>query len=243
MKPKTPCPPKSVWQHIVGAGFEGYALGELGPHLDRCQACQATVESLMDRERTCRAIAAELRQELPPTAPACRHRVAFLQQSEPTGPIKPEQDPPDPGTDNRLPGERVYCPHCLELVLMVEAVGCAPARCPHCQRAVDAVGEDATLPDYEVDPHADDQPMKRDIRAYVQNLEERARAEEKREPYHRGGFPVGQVAALVCFLAAVGFLISGLTSGYGMFAGFINGILPAFALVMMGAVCYIFRRK
>src|SRR5262245_59950559 len=169
------CPPRSVWQQFVNDGFVDSSRGELSSHLDGCTDCQATVERLMGRELAYVAISAELRQELPPPSAVCQRMLAKLQEQEPTGPIASGESVPDDPL-----GKRVYCPHCLELVHMQEAVGCEPMRCPLCWRAV-GVDEEAPA-DYEVNSREDNRPVAAEVRDYVQSVEARARLELKRKP-------------------------------------------------------------
>lgn len=93
-----PCPPRSEWQRLVGKGFS--SLGELGSHLDECPVCQAIVESLLGGQRALGAIAATLRQEMPPPSPVCRRTL-----NEMTGGFmsRNEADNDTPAKDTRRP--------------------------------------------------------------------------------------------------------------------------------------------
>ncbi len=76
------CPPRNVWQKVLGEGFAPAALGDLGTHLDGCSACQSAVETLMGGQGTWAAIAAELRKELP-TSPVCQKTLQTLKEKSP----------------------------------------------------------------------------------------------------------------------------------------------------------------
>ena len=76
------CPPRNVWQKVLGEGFAPAALGDLGTHLDGCSICQSAVESLMGGHGTWAAIAAELRKELPPTSPVCQKTLQTLKEKK-----------------------------------------------------------------------------------------------------------------------------------------------------------------
>jgi MoxR-like ATPase len=79
------CPPRNVWQKILGEGFAPAALGELGNHLDGCPACQSAVEKLLGSQGTWEAIAAELRTELPPASPLCQKTLQRLKEKNLAG--------------------------------------------------------------------------------------------------------------------------------------------------------------
>ena len=194
------CPAKSEWQRIVGEGFVDSAMADLANHLDRCSACQATVESLLDSESTALVIAEELRQTLPPTSPACRQTLEGLKSMNPGRPFLSRGAMSDSEAELASPGASVFCPHCLERVHMEEAVGASPRRCPACGRAVGAAGQrEVALPDYAMNAGKDSRPEVKEIQEYVHGLERRARREPQGKAISAPRFsrepPRGLVAA------------------------------------------------
>jgi hypothetical protein len=241
MSSQQACPPKSVWQHIVSAGFADVPLGDLGAHLDGCPACQAAVEGLMGRERTSVTIAAALRQELPPASPVCQRMLDELQEQEPSGPITSGEAEPQSDTH----GKSVCCPHCLEWVHMQEAVGCEPMRCPNCWRAPGEVDGQDAVKDYEVTAQEEAGTEPTEVQKYVQSLEDRARRERKRhlKPYHRGGVPVNLVAGVFLILCGLALLLNAFLGDGGYMGALINRILPAFVMFLLAAMCLVFWKK
>ncbi len=75
----TSCPPKNVWQKIIGDDFAEPSIATWSAHLDGCRACQAVVESLIGGQGTWLDIAAVLRRELPAPSAVCRRTLANLQ--------------------------------------------------------------------------------------------------------------------------------------------------------------------
>jgi hypothetical protein len=236
------CPPRSVWLRIVEEGFAESAMGDLGAHLDGCSVCQAAVESLTAGVRSYRAISAELRQELPPAPPVCQRILEDLKEN-PAWPVRPGALTAGSQADEETSAKLVFCPHCLEMVRLEGAIGCSPARCPLCWRAVEAIGGEAALPDYEVSKRLEDQPNPKEIQEYVVSLEKRARKDLAQEPYRRGRFPVEFVAGVI--LAAGGLLVltTAFTSEGGLMSSLVNHILPAAILMLMAAICFVFWAK
>ena len=140
---------------------------------------------------------------------------------------------------------RVLCPRCLELVQMEEEpIAGTSMRCPVCGGAMDPASQETdTHAGYEVHTQRekDKAPQPEGIQEYVQSLEKRARQERKRQPYHRGGFPVNLVAGLVLIIC--GFLLLLLAAFRGEAAPMstlINLILPAVMLFVIGGVCLVY---
>src|SRR5438132_256655 len=86
MMTRETCPAPSVWRRVVDEGFAETSVDDLGEHLDGCPTCQAAVESLMRGKNAWLAIAAILRQELPPASPVCEKKLEFIKESDPPSP-------------------------------------------------------------------------------------------------------------------------------------------------------------
>ncbi len=87
MTKRDTCPSPGTWRKLVAEGFADVTDDDaLGEHLDGCPLCQAAVESLMRGQNSWLAIAAILRQELPPSAPACARKLEIIRESDPPQP-------------------------------------------------------------------------------------------------------------------------------------------------------------
>jgi hypothetical protein len=229
------CPPRSTWQRILEEGFPDFSVGDLSAHLDGCLACQAAVESLMGGQRSWLAIAAELRQELPPASPVCQRMLDDLKERDP--PFPPVGFMPEFQSDQGAAPKNALCPHCLELVQMENE------RCPVCARLVDGSDKDEANSGYGVNTREPNPHKGRGIQEYVQSLEDRARKDEERVPYHRGRFPIDLVAGLILIGCGLALLFNAVAGGGGLFTTFINVVLPGFVLILVGALCLVFWAK
>jgi hypothetical protein len=143
---------------------------------------------------------------------------------------------------------RVLCSHCWELVQVDESsldeVGAGSAmRCPVCSGALDAGSQEAAPVEYQVHTPPEKSHQSKEIQEYVHSLEEQARKEQAREPYHRGRPPVDLVAGLILVGCGFWVLVNIFTGGGGLMSSLINGIFPALLLILIGAICLIFWAK
>lgn len=109
------------------------------------------------------------------------------------------------------------------------------------KRNVATADPEAPLPDYKVE--ATPQDHSPHLLDYVRTLEEQARKERKKKPYHRRRFPVNLVAGLVLILCGLLILLNAFRVTEGMMSSLINGLLPACIFFLLGAACLIFAGK
>jgi hypothetical protein len=139
---------------------------------------------------------------------------------------------------------RVLCPHCWELVQTDEADAGSLPRCPACAGALDPAGrEEVNHVKYEVHAEVEKAHQSREVQEYVHSLEEQARRELERQPYHRGRPPVDLVVGLILMGSGVLLLVTSFTGGGGLMSSLVNGIFPAFGLILIGVLCLIFWAK
>jgi hypothetical protein len=129
------------------------------------------------------------------------------------------------------------------VVIEDAAADLASQRCSVCGRCLDPSVQEEPLADYEVRTPAEKLHQSPEVREYVQALEQQARRELSREPYHRGRFPVDLFAGLFLIGGGVLILVNVFGGGGGLMSSLINGILPAFGLFIIGALCIIFWAK
>ena len=135
-------------------------------------------------------------------------------------------------------------PHCLERVHMERAVGASPKRCPACGRAVGLAGQrEVASPDYAMNAGKESRPEAKEIQEYVHGLERRARRDRKVKPYQRRAFPVNLVAGMLLLNCGLALLGKAFTVSEGLMSSLVNGIFPAFILILCGAMCLVFWSK
>jgi len=74
-------------------------------------------------------------------------------------------------------------------------------------------------------------------------LEKRARKERRQKPYRRRRFPVDLLAGVILLIGGILLVWSALTSERGIMDMFVNALLPALMLFMLGALCLLFWGK
>jgi hypothetical protein len=115
-------------------------------------------------------------------------------------------------------------------------------RCPACKKALRVPSEEK---ESRAESKAQDErsSQSKDVQDYVQSLENQARIEQGRKPYHRGRRPAGLVVGLM--LLTGGFSLAGyvFTRGGGLMTTFLLGTLVPVMLILSGVACLLSWRK
>ena len=139
---------------------------------------------------------------------------------------------------------RVRCPHCLELLRVKKSVPGSIVRCPTCKEKLRVPGEEkGSQADYKARSPADKSSQSQDVQDYVQSLENRARSEQGRKPYHRGRRPTSLVAGLLLLTAGSCLAAHVFTRGGGLVTTFLLGTLLPITLILSGIACLASWRK
>jgi hypothetical protein len=139
--------------------------------------------------------------------------------------------------------QHVYCPHCLERVLVDNPGDGAQRTCPVCLRNIDADLDEAAPKDYQAHAPVVEPQKQKEGKEYVQFLQDRARKELDKKPYHRKPRRVNLYAGLILIGIGLALLVREIMSGDGMMSLLINGILFSCVFFLCGVACLMFHNK
>ncbi len=139
--------------------------------------------------------------------------------------------------------EHVYCPHCLERVQVDAPDGGVQRTCPICLQNIDADLDETAPKDYHAHAPVIKPQKHKEGKEYVQFLQDRARKELDKKPYHRKPPRVNLYAGLILIGIGLALLVRAIMSGEGMMSLLINGILFSCVFFLCGVACLVFHNK
>ncbi len=136
------------------------------------------------------------------------------------------------------------CPHCQEELQVPNYLSGCLIRCPDCDGVVRAPefdlvpgDEEGSEPTYVLKQPVVHHERPGEVQDFLRDLEQKAKEEAEKKPYHRGGVSPDLIAGLLFIAAGVALFLLAFFSDLGALGMFVCGILLPMLPIGLGVMC------